>query len=375
MAQAKIDLGQLSHNIRLVRANLPAHVKILFTVKHDGYGHGLVEIAQIAQREGIDQLGVVDVREVERLRRAGIELPILVLGLSRREDITALVSLRTSITIADLDFAAQIDKEASSQRIRTSVHVVVETGMGRFGLFTKSVLPFFQDLQRFSHLQIDGIFSHLAVADSRDPADRIYTIAQIEKLNTVLDQLDREGILPPLRHIGATPALLQYPAETMNGYYNMMRLGAIFYGYSEVPPAGTWAEKIVPIATVITEIIDLRELPAGSYISYGRTYQTDSVRKIAVLPLGFGSGLHRGLSNCGEVIIGNQRAMIVGKICLDHTMVDVTGMEVKIGDTVEVISPRLTAQQQGDKAGIGLGEIFLPLCKQVERNYIKTQQQ
>lgn len=368
MAQVNIDLGQLARNIRLVRQNLPAQVNILFAVKRDAYGHGLIEIAQIAQRERVDQLGVADVFEVERLRSAGIKLPILVLGLSRREDITELVSFRASTTIADLGFAAQLDREAKAQQKRAIIHVVVDTGLGRFGIFPERVLSFLQELQRFSHLQIEGIFSHLAVADSHDPGDRQYTAEQIEKLSRTFAQLDKQGILPPLRHIGSAPCLLEYP-ETTSGYYNMVRIGATFYGYPEVPAEGTWAEEIVPIATVSSSIIALRELPMGSYISYNRTYKTDSVRKIAVLPLGFGSGLHRSLSNCGQVIVNGKEAPIVGRICLDHTMIDVTGIEVKVGDKVEVISPRLPAHEQGERAGVGMNDILIPLCKQVKRVY------
>ena len=259
MAQAKIDLGQLARNIRLVRQNIPVQVKIMSVVKRDAYGHGLIEIAQIAQREGVDQLGVADVFEVERLRREGIKLPILVLGLSRREDIAPLVSFQASITIADLDFAAQLDREAEAQQRRAIVHVVVDTGLGRFGIFPKQTVPFFRELQRFSHLQIEGIFSHFAVSDSLAPDDRQYTAEQIEKLNRALAQLDKEGILPPLRHIGSSPCLLEYP-ETMSGYYNMVRIGATFYGYPEVPAEGTWAEEIRPIATVSTATVSYTHL-------------------------------------------------------------------------------------------------------------------
>lgn len=369
MAQVKIDLGQLARNIRLVQQNLPSHVKILFAVKRDAYGHGLIEISQTAQREGVDQLGVADVLEVKRLRRAGIKLPILVLGLSRSADIAELISLRASTTISELDFAAGLDREAQAQQKRAIIHVVVDTGLGRFGIFPETSVDFFNELQGFSNLQIEGIFSHLAVADSHDPGDRQYTAEQIEKLSRVLAQLDQEGILPPLRHIGSAPCLLEYP-EATSGYYNMVRIGATFYGYPEVPAEGTWAEEIIPIATVSTAIIALRELPAGSYISYNRTYRTDSVRKIAVLPLGFGSGLHRSLSNCGQVIVNGKKTPIVGRICLDHTMIDVTGIEVKVGDKVEVISPRLPAHEQGERAGVGMNDILIPLCKQVKRVYV-----
>lgn len=369
MAEARIDLDRLARNIRLVREHLPSHVKILFAVKRDAYGHGLIELSLRAQDEGVDWLGVADLLEAKRVRDAGLKMPILILGLSRREDIKAAVALGVTLSITDLDFAAQLDREAQAQQAKAAVHVIVETGLGRFGIFPEEAVDFFNELQGFSNLQIEGIFSHLAVADSHDPGDRQYTAEQIEKLSRVLAQLDQEGILPPLRHIGSAPCLLEYP-ETTSGYYNMVRIGATFYGYPEVPAEGTWAEEIIPIATVSTAIIALRELPAGSYISYNRTYRTDSVRKIAVLPLGFGSGLHRSLSNCGQVIVNGKKTPIVGRICLDHTMIDVTGIEVKVGDKVEVISPRLPAHEQGERAGVGMNDILIPLCKQVKRVYV-----
>lgn len=371
MAETRIDLDQLARNIKLVQANLPPQIELLFAVKRDAYGHGLVEVARVAEREGVDRLGVADILEVERLRRAGIELPILVMGLSRREDIADLLSLGASISIADIDFAAKLDREAHAQHMRATVHVIVETGLGRFGIFPEEVVPFFRELGRFSHLYVEGVFSHLSVPESLDPVERAYTLEQIAKLTGALVRLDEEGMLPPLRHVGCAPCLLTYP-ETTSGYYNMVRIGAILYGYPEVPVGGTWAEEITPIASITSNIIDLRELPAGSYISYDRTYQTDSVRRIAVVPLGFGSGLHRGLSNCGMMIVRGQRAPIVGKICLDHTMIDVTGMGVALGDAVEVIGPRLTADEQGAMAGIGLNDVLIPLCKQVSRLYLSN---
>lgn len=376
MAEAKIDLEQLAHNIRMVRENIPSHVKILFAVKRDAYGHGLIELATAAQAEGVEWLGVADLLEAKRVRDAGIKIPILILGLSRKEDIEAAVALDITLSITDLDFAAQLDREAQVQRMKAAVHVIVETGLGRFGIFPAGVVPFFQELERFSHLQVEGIFSHLAVADSADLPDRAYTVEQIAKLNTALARLDAAGILPPLRHIGSAPCLVQHAAATTSGYYNMVRIGAILYGYPEALVEGTWAEEIRPIATVTTTIIDLREIPAGSYIGYGRTYRADSARKIAVLPVGFGSGLHRGLSNCGGVIVNGKQVPIVGRLCLDHTMIDVTGMDVKIDDEVEVIGPRLPADEQAERAGVGMCDVLIPLCKGVQRVYThgKSQQ-
>jgi len=371
MAEVRIDLDQLAENIRLVRQNIPQQVKILFTVKRDAYGHGLIELSRRAKDEGVDWLGVADLLEVERLRRAGVELPVLVLGLSRAEDIAVAVELRASLSIASLDFAARLDQEAKAQGVPVSIQVIIDTGLGRFGVFPSKALEFFAELQELSNLQVEGIYAHPAAADSQDSDDRAYTLGEIEKLNTVLAQLDEAGMLPPLRHIACTPCLINYPDETMGGDYNMVRIGAILYGYPEVPPEGMWGERITPIATVTTRIIDLRQLPAGSYISYNRTYRTNSARQIAVIPLGLGSGLHRGLSNRGEVVIGNKRAPIVGRICLDHTMIDVTGLDAKIGDEVEVIGPRLTAKEQAAKAGVGMNDLLIPLCRQVERVYLQ----
>ena len=370
MAEARIDLDRLARNIRLVRENLPAHVKILFAVKRDAYGHGLIELARAAQAEGVEWLGVADLLEAKRVRDAGLEMPILILGLSRKEDIAAAVELNVTLSITDLDFAAQLDREAEVQQVKAAVHVIVDTGLGRFGIFPAEVVPFFQGLQRFDHLQVEGIFSHLAVADSADLADRAYTAEQIAKLNGALARLDRAGLLPPLRHIGSAPCLVHHAAATTGGYFNMVRIGAILYGYPEAEAEGTWAEEIRPIATVTTAIIDLRKLPAGSHIGYGLTYQADSMRKIAVIPLGFGSGFHRGLSNCGGVIVHGKRAAIVGRLCLDHTMIDVTGIDVKIGDKVEVIGPRLPADEQAKRAGVGMCDVLIPLCKGVERVYV-----
>lgn len=375
MAEARIDLDRLARNIRLVRAHLPSHVKIIFAVKRDAYGHGLIELSRRAQDEGVDWLGVADLIEVERLRRAGLDMPVLVMGLSRREDIEFGVRLRASLSVATIDFVEQLDLEAKLQGVKASVHVIIDTGLGRFGIFPEDAIDFFNRLKRFSNVKVEGIFSHLAVPDSQYPDDRAYTLGQIAKLNGVIARLDESGMLPPLRHIAGAPSLVAYPAETTSGYYNMVRIGAILYGYPEVPTEGTWAEDITPIATVTTNIIDVRELPPGSYISYNRTYRTDSARKIAVLPLGFGSGLHRSLSNRGMVIVHGKKVPIVGKVCLDHTMVDVTGIEAGIGDEVEVVGPRVPAYVQAERAGVGMNDILIPLCRGTERIYVQGESQ
>lgn len=370
MAEARIDLRQLKCNIEIVRRKIGPKIKLLFPVKADAYGHGAIMISRAAQEAGVDWLGVANIAEAIELRRAGIKLPILIFCASRKEHIKELVRANVSVSISSLEFAEALNREAKRQKIKTGVHVKIDTGMGRNGILAENALPLFEELSKLSHLEVEGAFSHFSVAYSEKPADQAYTRNQIKKFNRVLTQLDKAELLPPLRHIANSSGLIQYFDDVTSGYFNMVRPGILIYGYPEVKRP--WAKKIKPILSMRTWITLLKELPPGRYIGYGRTYRTSSLTKIATIPIGYADGLSFLLANCGEVIIKNKRAKIIGSISMDQTTVDVTHIKnVKIGDEVEIISERMPADELARKIGTPFAEVILTASsRRVKRIYI-----
>ncbi|MCI2429751.1 alanine racemase [Candidatus Acetothermia bacterium] len=369
MAEALIDLKQLERNIATVRAHLSPDVKILFPVKADAYGHGAVEIARTAERVGIDYLGVANIGEALELRAAGIQILILTLAASRIEHIPELLSIDLDISLSSLDFARALNTEAVRQAKRAKVQIKVDTGMGRNGALPKEALQICRALQKMPGLQVTGIFSHFASSYSEDPDDQAFTRRQIVIFNDLLAQLDREKLLPPLRHIANSSGLVQYEREVTTGYYNMVRPGILFYGYPEV--RRPWVEPIKPILRMRSWIVTVNELPPGSFIGYGRRFQTKRRSKIVTVPVGYADGVIWLLANIGEVLIHGKRAPIVGAISMDQITVDVTEIpEAKLGDEVELIGPQMTAEEIARKIGANFSEVVLTaLSKRVARVY------
>lgn len=355
----KVNLKQLVKNIEIVREGLDKGVKLLFTVKGEGYGHGMLAVARLAKKTGVDYLGVSDIAEGEKLRIAGIKLPILIMGQSLKEHVKRLVELDVDIAVTDVRFAQALDQESQARDVKTSVHVNVDTGMGRSGVFPEQAVPIFRALRSLSHLRIKGVFSHLSTAYLQGAADRKYTLQQIEKFSQVLGTLDKSHMLPPLRHIASSDALVWYRNLVTQGYFNMVRIGELIYGHNTALNQG-WSKELKPAMSVTTRIIEIREVPAGYYIGYGQTYRTNSPRRVAVLPIGYAHGLNLRLSNRGEVAVRGRRAPIIGEICMNQTVIDITEVDgAYVGDEVEVIGPQIPLTKLAHKADMDSLELLV----------------
>lgn len=369
MAEAIIDLGQLARNIATVRARLGERIKILFPVKADAYGHGAVRVAQAAEQAGVDYFGVANIAEAQELREAGIKTPILILSSSRIAHISELVRTDVDVTISSLEFAQALAAEAQRQGRRVRVQIKVDTGMGRNGVLSHDALALCRAIAQMPSLECTGIFSHFACSYSEKEEDRLYTQRQIQVFNDLLAQLDREGILPPLRHIANSSGLVQYENDVTTGYYNMVRPGILLYGYPEV--RRPWTEPIKPILRMRSWIVTMNELPPGSFIGYGRRFQTKRTSQIVTIPVGYADGVIWLLANVGEVVIHGKRAPMVGSISMDQITVDVTDIpEVKLGDEVELIGPHISAEEIARKIGANFTEVVLTaLSRRVVRVY------
>lgn len=370
MSEAVIDLKQLVRNIATVRQRLGTRTKILFPVKADAYGHGAVGIARAAENAGIDYLGVANIGEAMELREAGMTLPILIMSSSRIAHISDLVNTEVDVTLSSLEFAHALHAEAQRQGKIVRVQVKVDTGMGRNGALPKDALTLCRTIAKMPTLECTGIFSHFACSYSEREEDQAFTRHQIAVFNELLAQLERENLLPPFRHIANSSGLVQFESEVTTGYFNMVRPGILLYGYPEV--RRPWTEPIKPILRMRSWIVTMNELPAGSFIGYGRRFQTKRTSRIVTIPVGYADGVIWLLANIGEVVIHGKRAPMVGSISMDQITVDVTDIpEARVGDEVELIGPRMSAEEIARKIGANFTEVVLTaLSKRVARVYV-----
>jgi len=369
----EVDLSNLVRNIEIIKGRLTEDAKVAFVVKADGYGHGLTEVARVGERANLDYLAVSRLDSAKRLRDKGISTPILIFGPVRSEEEPAAKMLRLgvtpTITSASGCLPEELSREAKKRGVTAKVHLNVDTGMGRAGLFPKEVLPFLKKISDLENLQAEGIYSHLSAADSDSSEDREYTRNQIESFRGVLGVLKDKGLLPPLRHIGNSAGFIQYENEVTGSPFNMVRLGSLLYGLPEVERP--WIRSLSPVMSVFTRISEIRELPAGSFVGYGRSSRIGEDKRVGVLPAGYADGLSRKTSGKGEVVIENRKARIVGKISANHTVVDLSGIDdASVGDRVELIGKTNPASELGEKIGASVLELLAPFgSREVNRIY------
>ncbi len=338
--KAIVSLKAIRNNIKHLRRKIGKDIQILACVKTDAYGHGIEKVSE-AIHEDVDYLGVASVDEGILLRKRDINLPILILNCILPKEAEEVVKYNLSQTLCSLEIAYSLNKEAAKRNRRVKVHIDIDTGMGRIGvklpdarlpkdLFGGQAIDFIKKVKKLKNLQIEGIFTHFPSADE---SDRNFTYQQIQTFAKLVKKIEVNGIKIPLKHTANSAAILGFPES----YFNMVRPGLMIYGYYPSPYVKRTV-KLEPALSLITKIVCLRKLPKGATISYGRTYITPRPSMIATLPIGYGDGYSRALSNKGEVIIRGIRAPVVGRICMDQTMVDVSKVpNVKVGDEIVLI--------------------------------------
>ena len=325
MVDLAIDLTALEHNYRQLRGLCDPQVKMLAVVKADAYGHGLVPVARKLAAAGADYFGVGSLEEGLMLRRAGITQPMLLLLGILPEEAGCAVANDLDVALFRLDVAQALAAAAHNQGKKARVHLKVDTGMGRLGLLPPEVLPFLAGLKKLRNLNVMGLISHLAVADE---ADKTYTFKQVGEFTALLAAARQDGWQLPLSHITNSAALWEVP----EAHLGLVRPGLMLYG-SPPAPQRPPAVDLKPVMSLAAQVLQVKRLPPGSNISYGCTYTTPDWCDLAVLPVGYCNGYSRLFSNRGEVLIHGRRAPIRGRVCMNLTMVDVTGLpEVKEGD-------------------------------------------
>lgn len=320
---AEVDLGAVERNLSRLRAKLPARTKVMFVVKANAYGHDAALCARAAEAaRAADWFGVSSVEEGVALREAGVRLPVLVLGsLYPFESALAAVAHDLTPIVASLESARRLSEVAQKLGRRVDCHVKVDTGMGRIGASPEAALGVVRHLAGLKSVRVQGLFTHLARAEEEGG----FTAEQLKRFRGVVERLAREGLRPPLVHAANSAGALRHPGAR----FDLVRPGLAVYGlYPGFEPALTLKSKIVFLKTVAK----------GTPVSYGGTWRAKRPSRVATLPIGYGDGYSRALSNRASVLVGGRRCPVVGRVTMDQTMVDVTqAPEARVGDDVVLI--------------------------------------
>jgi len=369
-AYLEVDLGLFRDNIAAIRSKLPKGVSFMAVVKADAYGHGAIPCAETAVKAGADALGVAIVEEGVQLRTAGVPAPIVVLYPEPPERAAEFLRWNLVATVADLEFARALQKAAEAEGRPVGVYLKVDTGLGRYGMLPEDMPEFLHKLRDFPLLKVIGLFSHFATAGDVDVAYAAYQLDTFKHLITALKSAGEKLEAVSLTNSGA---FLDLPES----YFSTVRLGILMYGLYPTR-FSTPSVPVTPIAQLKTQILQLKELPAGSSISYGRTYRTDARTVVATLPIGFADGYPKALSNTGDVLVRGKRARVLGQVCMDAMMVDVTGIEgVSTGDEVVVFGrqgdEQIPVTELAARAGTSVYEFLSRLGTRLPRFYLNRE--
>jgi alanine racemase len=367
MVDLAVDLAALRHNYRQLRRLCAPGVKLMAVVKADAYGHGLLPAARALAGEGADYLGVGSLEEGLALRQVGLNLPLLLLLGILPTEAEAAVAADLEVALFRGDVVQALAAAAAAQGKKAGIHLKVDTGMGRLGLLPEEVLPFLEGLRSYPQLEVLGLTSHLAVADLEDKS---YTLKQLEKFTGVLQAARDRGWELPLSHIANSAALW----ELKDAHFALVRPGIMLYG-SPPAPERHLPLDLQPVMSLTTQVLQVKRLPPGANISYGRTYTTTDYCDLAVLPVGYANGYCRLLSNRGEVLIRGRRAPIRGRVCMNLTMVEVSHLEnIREGEPVVLLGEdrgeRITGDELAGWAQTISYEIYLALGNANSRRYL-----
>ncbi|HEY5649703.1 MAG TPA: alanine racemase [Nitrospiria bacterium] len=363
---AEINLGAFRRNLKAVRKRVGPHRAVFAVVKANAYGHGIIPISQAALSEGIEGLAVAFVEEGIRLRQSGVTKPIIVMAGFLPAEAEGVLEHHLIPVLSEPAQMDQLNLEARKRSRRVPVHIKVDTGMGRLGILNSGLKDFLARAPEMTHLDINGLMSHFADENLGDPAGAEDQIVQFER---ALKSVEAAGIKPSLIHMANSAAI----SGLERAWFNAVRPGIMLYGY---PPSQDkkLRSRFQPVLTLKTQIIHIKNVPPGATISYGRTFTTKRKSRIAVLPIGYADGYSRSWTNKGVVLIGGRRAPVVGRVCMDMTMADVTDIPEAGRETEAVLIGRqgddvLGADMLAREAGTIPYEILCSVGPRVPRIY------
>ncbi len=324
---AQVDLDAIRHNIEAIKTQVDS--KIMAVIKADGYGHGAIPIGKELERLNIDYIAVAIYQEGIQLRLEGIKTPILVLGNTPREAFSELLNYNLAQTVYSVKMGNELEAVAKEYNKSVTIHIKVDTGMGRIGIRAVNqpidyVIDEIKALWHCPHLLVEGVFTHFSKADE---IDKSYTYQQLDLFNSIIEGLKTQGIDPTIIHASNSAGLI----DVKEANFNMVRAGIAIYGLYPSKDVNKSVE-LCPALSIISRVIFVKEVEKGESISYGGTYVTGKKSRIATIPIGYADGYSRSLSNKGSVVIRGQLAPVVGRVCMDQIMIDVTHIEGVVED-------------------------------------------
>lgn len=367
---AEINLDNFKHNLTEIKKVTCSTAKLCAIVKADGYGHGAVEVAREALACGVSYLGVAFLDEAVELRENGITSPILILGFTPENQFDKILEYNITQTVYNINSAVILSECALKRNKKAKVHIKIDTGMSRIGFCPDTLTTAeFKKLFLLKGLEVEGIFTHFARADERDKS---CTNGQFQIFTEVVNTIEEDNYKIPIKHAANSAGILQYP-ET---HLDMVRPGIILYGLYPSDEVARSLISLKPVMSLKTRVSNVKVLPKGRAISYGGTFITQRQSIIATLPVGYADGFSRLLSSKAQVLIKGQRAPVVGRICMDQCMVDITDVQesVSIGDEVILIGDdgnhRISAEEIAKLMGTINYEVVCGISKRVPRVYI-----
>lgn len=366
---ADIDLRAIGHNIDQVKGKIPEGVKVMAVIKADAYGHGAVQVGKYLENQ-VDYFGVATIEEAVELRKSGLQLPILILGYTLKEQYKNVVSYGITQTIYSYQAACALNEEAQKQQKKAVVHIALDTGMTRIGFQTEEEsIGEIQKIKELPWLEVEGIFSHFSCADEKD---KTYANMQMKKYDSFLDRLEEAGVEIPIKHLCNSAGIMEFDHHR----YQMVRSGIITYGLYPSEEVDKTALDLQPALTWKSHVAHVKTVKAGLGVSYGATFITRENMKIATVLVGYADGYPRSLSNKGRMLIHGKSVPIIGRVCMDQVMIDVTDVEnVQVEDEVTLVG------RDGDEvipveelAAMSYSfnyEFVCDINKRVIRNYLK----
>lgn len=362
-----IDLKAVEHNFRAIKSLLAPDVKVLCVVKADAYGHGSVEIARRLEALGANYLGVATTNEGMKLRSKGIKLPILIMsGILMKDEIKYVYENMLTPVVHDINTLKELKEESLHHAEALKVHIKIDTGMGRLGFSTEELPALINEIKDPYNLRIEGLMSHFASSERRDE----YGFRQISILNNALQSFRQNNISPEIVHMSNSGAVAKYPEAC----FNMIRAGIALYGSY---PSKELSDilHLKPVMKFTSRVALIKEFPPGFSLSYGRTFTTVKRTRVAYIPVGYADGYPRSLSNRGSVIINNQRCSIVGRVCMDWMLADITDKgSIDVGEEVILLGSAnddaITADEIAELTDTIPYEILCNVSKRVPRFYV-----
>ncbi len=337
------------------------------SLKADAYGHGALKVARTVLHNGASMLGVATLSEATPLREAGIDAPILVFGYVPLWQMREAVRLGITVTLYSIESAQALSRAALALGKTVKVHLKVDTGMARLGIRaeqSEEIVALAKETLALPNLELEGIYTHFAMADT---SDQTHVRMQLQRFQYVLQVLEAQGVRPPIVHAANSAATLGLP----EAHFDMVRPGIAIYGLSPSTEVRL-PEGFRPALSFKTQVAQVKMVPAGECISYGCTYITERPTRVAVLPVGYADGFRRAPKNWGTVLIHGQEAPIIGRVCMDQCMVDVTHLpQIRVGDEVVLIGRQgmatLTAEQVAERLGTINYEVVAEILARVPR--------